>query len=147
MRKQDLTRTTTSWIIFLNFSELWPIMHWSVKEKFFLSPLLVCSLYCWKNKDKNVWFNFFFHSICNIQHDWKQTQKKILLWYFTTSPEKDLANQCNCDKVIKSNCHTAVVQMPEPCNFIKKEIRAQVFSCKFCKVLRTPVFTQHWTKL
>ena len=28
----------------------------------------------------------------------------------------------------------------DPCNFIKKETLAQVFSCEFCEILRTPFF-------
>ena len=29
------------------------------------------------------------------------------------------------------------------CNFIKKEALAQMFSCEFCEILRTPFFTEH----
>ena len=29
------------------------------------------------------------------------------------------------------------------CNFIKKEILAQVFSCKFCKISKSTFFTEH----
>ena len=32
---------------------------------------------------------------------------------------------------------------PEPCNFIKKETLAQVFSCEFVKFLRTPFLPEH----
>ena len=37
--------------------------------------------------------------------------------------------------------------LPHACKFfIKKEALAQVFSCEFCEILRTPVFTEHfWT--
>ena len=31
----------------------------------------------------------------------------------------------------------------ETCNFIKKETLAQVLSCKFCEILKTPIFTEH----
>ena len=31
----------------------------------------------------------------------------------------------------------------ETCNFIKKEILAQVFSCKFCEISKNTFFTEH----
>ena len=32
------------------------------------------------------------------------------------------------------------------CNFIKKETLAQVFSCEYCEIFKTPFFTKHlWT--
>ena len=32
------------------------------------------------------------------------------------------------------------------CNFLKKETPTQEFSCEFCKILRTPFFSEHlWT--
>ena len=35
---------------------------------------------------------------------------------------------------------------PGACNFIKKEILAQVFSCEFCEISKNTVFTEHlWT--
>ena len=35
---------------------------------------------------------------------------------------------------------------PLPCNFIKKETLAQVFSCGFCKISKNTFFTDHlWT--
>ena len=38
------------------------------------------------------------------------------------------------------------VLTPEPCNFIKLETLAQVFSCEFCKISKNSVFTKHlWT--
>ena len=33
--------------------------------------------------------------------------------------------------------------IPQACNFIKKETPAQVFSWKFCEILRTPIFIEH----
>ena len=32
---------------------------------------------------------------------------------------------------------------PEPCNFIKKETLAQVFSCEFCEISKNTFFTEH----
>ena len=32
---------------------------------------------------------------------------------------------------------------PQPCNFIKKETLAQVFSCEFCKISKNSSFTEH----
>ena len=32
---------------------------------------------------------------------------------------------------------------PEPCNFIKKETLAQVFSCEFCEISKNTLFTEH----
>ena len=33
----------------------------------------------------------------------------------------------------------------EACNFVKKETLAQVFSCEFCEIFKSTVFTeQHW---
>ena len=32
---------------------------------------------------------------------------------------------------------------PEPCNFIKKEALAQVFSCEFCEIFKNTFFTEH----
>ena len=35
---------------------------------------------------------------------------------------------------------------PSPCNFIKKEAQAQVFSCEFCKISKNTFSTEHlWT--
>ena len=35
---------------------------------------------------------------------------------------------------------------PEACNFIKKETRAQVFSCEFGEIFKNTLFTEHlWT--
>ena len=31
---------------------------------------------------------------------------------------------------------------PKSCNFIKKEALAQVFSCKFCEILKNTFFTE-----
>ena len=39
-----------------------------------------------------------------------------------------------------------IVKRAEACNFIKKEILAQVFSCEFCKISKNTFFTEHlWT--
>ena len=38
---------------------------------------------------------------------------------------------------------TRGVQWPEACDFIKKETLAQVFPCKFCKVFKSTIFTEH----
>ena len=37
----------------------------------------------------------------------------------------------------------------ETCNFIKKKTLAQVFSCEFCEILRTPFCIEHlgWPRL
>ena len=38
------------------------------------------------------------------------------------------------------------ISRPEGCNFIKKEIPAQVFSCEFCEISKNTFFTEHlWT--
>ena len=35
---------------------------------------------------------------------------------------------------------------PEAWNFIKKEALVQVFSCEFCEISKTTIFTEHlWT--
>ena len=36
-----------------------------------------------------------------------------------------------------------LLEKPEACNFIKKEILAQVFFCKFCKISKNTFFTEH----
>ena len=33
--------------------------------------------------------------------------------------------------------------VPEACNFIKKEILAQVFSCEFCEISKNIFFKEH----
>ena len=39
-----------------------------------------------------------------------------------------------------------LIKLQEPCNFIKKETLAQVFSCEFCEISRNTFFTEHlWT--
>ena len=35
------------------------------------------------------------------------------------------------------------VNRPQACNFIKKETLAQVFSCEFCIIPKTPFLTEH----
>ena len=34
-------------------------------------------------------------------------------------------------------------ELGSPCNFIKKEIPTQVFSCEFCKIFKNTFFTEH----
>ena len=36
-----------------------------------------------------------------------------------------------------------IQKKPEACNFIKKEILAQVFSCEFCEISKNTFFTEH----
>ena len=40
-------------------------------------------------------------------------------------------------------CKFQTMAKPQPCNFIKKEILAQVLSCEFYKVCKNPFFTEH----
>ena len=35
------------------------------------------------------------------------------------------------------------IGLPEACNFIEKEILAQVFPCKFCEILKNTFLTDH----
>ena len=40
----------------------------------------------------------------------------------------------------------SVKNMPQACNFIKKETLAQVLSREFCEILKNTFFTEHlWT--
>ena len=39
-----------------------------------------------------------------------------------------------------------IQKKPEACNFIKKEILAQKFSCEFCEISKNTFFAEHlWT--
>ena len=63
--------------------------------------------------------------------------KKDVLRNFTKFTGKHLCQSHRCQQVPESG---------EACNFIKKEVLAQVFSCEFCKISKNTFFTEHfWT--
>ena len=50
--------------------------------------------------------------------------------------------RCSVKKGVLRNS-TKFTEMPEACNFIKKESLTQVISCEFCKISQNTFFTEH----
>ena len=58
-------------------------------------------------------------------------QKKVFLEISQNSQEN------TCARV------SFLINLPQTCNFIKKETLAQVFSCEFCEISKKTLFTEH----
>ena len=78
----------------------------------------------------------------------KANKCKPGLWYLTETDTQ----RCSVRKVFlkisqnsqENSCARASFLIKlQVCNFVKKEILPQVFSCKFCEILRTPFFIGH----
>ena len=46
-------------------------------------------------------------------------------------------------KISQNSQEKHLCQSPQTCNFIKKEILAQVFFCQFCKIFKNIFFIEH----
>ena len=62
---------------------------------------------------------------------WRCSVRKVVLRNFAKFTGKHL-----CQSLLFNN-------VPGPCNFIKKETLAQVFSCEFCEISKNTFFTEH----
>ena len=62
---------------------------------------------------------------------WRCSVRKGVLRNFAKFTGKHL-----CQSLLFNN-------VPGPCNFIKKETLAQVFSCEFCEISKNTFFTEH----
>ena len=60
-----------------------------------------------------------------------------------TSLKNRLWHRCFPVNFCKISKNTFCYRTPPACNFIKKKTLAQVFSCEFCKILRTLFVTEH----
>ena len=78
----------------------------------------------------------------------KANKCKPELWYLTETDTQ----RCSVKKVFlkisqnsqENSCARASFLIKlQACNFVKKEILPQVFSCKFCEILGTPFFIGH----
>ena len=46
-------------------------------------------------------------------------------------------------KISQNSQENACARVSQACNFVKKETRAQEFSCEFCEIFKSTVFTEH----
>ena len=60
-------------------------------------------------------------------------------------PQVFYAKRCSMQKGVLRNFakFAGKTPVPEACNFIKKEILAQVFSCEFCEISKNIFFKEH----
>ena len=86
----------------------------------------------------------------------KMYQKKLLdsdLVRYILREDKSSHRRCSVRKGVLRNfvnslentCATVffLIKLQAPCNFIKKETLAQVFSCDFCEISKNTFFTEH----
>ena len=66
-------------------------------------------------------------------------KKKCVLRNFTKFTGKHLCQSLFFNKLIVFFLIVSFLS-PEPCNFIKKETQAQVFSCQFCDISKNTFF-------
>ena len=66
--------------------------------------------------------------IANFSLIWQYTEAAAILENFVKFSEQHLRWRPFFNKSV----------FPSACNFIEKEISAQVFPCKFCEILQTP---------
>ena len=75
---------------------------------------------------------------------------QVFLVGFSSFLLSDYYQRCSVKKVFleilqnsqENTCATLLIKL-QPCNFIKKESLAQVFSCKFCEVSKNTFFSEH----
>ena len=86
----------------------------------------------------------------------KMYQKKLLdsdLVRYILREDKSSHRRCSVRKGVLRNFVNSLenacarvfflIKLQAPCNFIKKETLAQVFSCDFCEISKNTFFTEH----
>ena len=76
----------------------------------------------------------------------------MYFWLTWSSRDRCSHRRCNVRQCVLRNfakltgkhpCQSLFLIESQPCNFIKKETLAQVFSCEFCKISKNTFFTEH----